>query len=663
MAGLPLHLVLDDRAARNSKSLAVIDLRRVRRDSEPEFLTVVCPRKFGMEWLRQCLAGQGIEDCIVREAFVDGERLREAIEPAWPAILITCVGAVPLLPGSGFIRLPTVLDSRSIMQLRIGLAQSTMQWRHARAGPQSVRTVWNLSPAECYVLGPDPQVNFDPPSVLCLDCLPEPDDFELIVYSLHEDAFRTWVPRVASHAALTRFLSRICGIDEVCLLWPRFAPCLPGGACHVVAVPEVMQNECFAIVDSRRVFPTAVRQALRLVQLPDRVSPAHFGDDLCGHETRLLPGSVAVDGLPISGTLHAWPGLSVVTVFPQGTRWLDCVFDNWRIARSHIGCCLHLQTSTTTTTTFAPPAQWNQDCFGTSSTTTPFPEIGAAAQAGVEVRVVMALPGTRCRSVVWHTSHPLVHAIWPLVTDFVQHLPWETVPTLLASHRFVRDEIGRPVVLLAVEHPDFLSCCNAWIYVQDGTFQNFRLVAIDKRMSAASFRRTHCQAHMSWDLLLDGCRASDTPRWHNAALITLTPDWRSALTEPLAGLFAAAKDLHFVQFPLVIPPCVSHVDAPSSEALRTFVREWDTQLSLLASFNGYLPDARYVSVAFPDHGLCCLRLVHQLTPSVHVLRQLISEVWPWMSRADVLDCQEVIDDGCLFLVQYPARPSFAFFCT
>ena len=122
--GLPLHVVLDDRYERNTRSLAIIDLRRVQDPGGPDFITVVCPRKFGLDWLRQCLLLHGINGAAVKEA-VDGERIRDIVEPVWPAILISCVGSVPLLPGSGRISLPAVVDSRAIMGYRIGLAQST----------------------------------------------------------------------------------------------------------------------------------------------------------------------------------------------------------------------------------------------------------------------------------------------------------------------------------------------------------------------------------------------------------------------------------------------------------------------------------------------------------------------------------------------------------
>ena len=130
----------------------------------------------------------------------------------------------------------------------------------------------------------------------------------------------------------------------------------------------------------------------------------------------------------------------------------------------------------------------------------------------------------------------------------------------------------------------------------------------------------------------------------------------------MASLYEAALDLHYAQFPLAVPVCLRRFATPSSDARRAFVREWEVQICRLAQFNGCLPDARYVSIAIPSHGLCRLRLVHQLTPTVATLRQLISEVWPWMERADVLDCQEVIDDGCPFVVQHARCLHAAWFC-
>ena len=668
--GLPLHLVLDDRFDRNSRSLAIIDLRRVRRSVDPDFITVVCPRKFGLDWLRQCLLAHGVDGSRVKEAYVDGERLREIVEPAWPAILISCVGPVPLLPGSGRILFPAIIDTRAIMSLRLGLAQSTLKWKHAKCSPPSARSVWTLAPATCSVLGPDPCVNFDPPSVLSLDCYPDPEDFELIVYCLHEDAFRTWVPRIASYDEVLGHLARVCGMTEVCAPWPRFAPCLPGGACHVAIVPTVMQDANYAIVDSRRVFPRDVRKALRLVLLPDRVAPVNLGDDLFRDEPpRLALGALALDGLLTHGPFRTRPGIHTITVFPAPAGWTACVCDNWRIVTSHVGCCLHLQTMTSTTTTMGSGDGSPWQLFTTSSTTTSVGlaanAVSPAAQHGADeaVRVVFALPGTRCRSVLWRVGQPLVQALLPLLTHFAQYLPWDTLPTLIAAHRFMRDECGRPVLLFTVEHPDFHLCCNVWVYVQDGTFCNYKLVALDKRTSAVSFRRTHCPAQMAWDLLLNGVRASDFPRWHDAALVVLTPDWTCSVTEPLAKLFTLSKDLHFVQFPLEIPDCLSRLAIPFCDTRRDFVRMWDNQLSRLAAFNGYLPEARYVTMALPDHGLCRLRLIHQLTPTASALRQLVHEVWPWLARAEVLDCHEVIDDGCLFMVQYPRALHAAWFCS
>ena len=359
----------------------------------------------------------------------------------------------------------------------------------------------------------------------------------------------------------------------------------------------------------------------------------------------------------------------MVTVFPHGAAWTDCVGDNWLTIGRHIGCCLHFQTRTTTTSTGAlleAPSDFALDTTTTTTRTTP-PCLGAplasATASGIEVRVVFALPGTRCRSVIWHTSQPVCQALWPLLADFAQHLPSNTSPPVRVAHRFVRDEAGRPVLLCTVEHPDFICSCNVWIYVQDGTFCNFRLVALDRRVSAASFRRTHCLSHMSWDLLLNGARAADFPRWHDAALVVLTSDWRNAVTEPLSSLFPSSCDLHFLQFPVSVPASLRRAAASGSAACSDFFRELANEFDRLAQFNGYLPDARYVSIACPDHGLCRLRLVHQLVPTIPVLRGLVGEVWPWLERADVLDCQELIDDGCLFIAQYTRSPHAAWFCS
>ena len=91
-------------------------------------------------------------------------------------------------------------------------------------------------------------------------------------------------------------LARVCGVSDVCALWPRFAPCLLGGACHVATVPDIMRGANFALVDSRRLFPKVARQALRLVLLPDRVAPVNLGEDLFRDEQpRLAPAALAVN--------------------------------------------------------------------------------------------------------------------------------------------------------------------------------------------------------------------------------------------------------------------------------------------------------------------------------------------------------------------------------
>ena len=469
--GIPLHLVLDDRKERSSRTLGIIDLRHMCGPGVPEFLTVVCPRKFGLEWLRQYLFKLGHTSLVVREAFVDGARLREPVDAVWPAILISCVGSIPLLPGSGPLLLPAVLDTRDIMNARIGLAQSSMKCRHAPTSPLSVRGIWPSAVTACCALGPDPGVNFDLPAVFSFDCYPAPDDFELVVYSLHEAAFRTWIPRLASYDEVVCFLAGLCGVTEACALWPDFAPCIHGEVGHVVIVPEVLRSDRFAIVDSRRLFPSDARSALRLVMLPDRVAAAHVRTDLLKDmQTRRVPGWLAVNGLPLRGTLVAHPGVRVVTIFPPEASLTSCVYNNIGVVREHIGCRLGLQALSTTTTTCGVL----ESCLGfpTTSTTSspgsvPMPVRPIAPPQGTAVRLVFALPGTRCRSVIWHTGQPLALALWPLVSHFAQHLPWDTGPTLVAAHRFTRDEVGRPILLLTAEHPDFVCSCNTWIYVQD----------------------------------------------------------------------------------------------------------------------------------------------------------------------------------------------------
>ena len=180
-----------------------------------------------------------------------------------------------------------------------------------------VRSVWTLAPATCYVLGPDPCVNFDPPSVLSLDSLPAPDAFELIVYCMHEDCFRTWVPRMASYDEVVGHLAHLW-LDGC---WPFMA-----AICSLLAWRGLSRGGCAGHF-AAHLFCYAAS-----IAAPDRVAPAHFRADLLGgRETRSEPGFVAVNGLPIRGAFSVRPGLSVVTVFPSGWAW-----SNWCLAEHHL---------------------------------------------------------------------------------------------------------------------------------------------------------------------------------------------------------------------------------------------------------------------------------------------------------------------------------------
>ena len=261
---------------------------------------------------------------------------------------------------------------------------------------------------------------------------------------------------------------------------------------------------------------------------------------------------------------------------------------------------------TTTQTTCGPGAQGTSS---TSTTTPGQPEFAplqpppAAVESAVTVCVVFALPGTRCRSVLWRADQPISHALWPLLTHFTQHIPWDQEPVLHAANRFVRDTDARP------------------------------------------------------DLLIDGARASDAPAWHNGTLATFTPDWRSAVTEPVCGLFEISRDLHFLQFPVPIPACLHQARTTAADSRREFMLAMEANMRAFEGSNGYLAGARYVCLAIPGRGLRRLRLVHELAR----LRERISDKGFELAAADILDCRETIADGCLYVVQFPRHLQAAWF--
>ena len=345
--GLPLHVVIDDQPKETSLTMAILDLRRVSDRADLDFVLVSLPASVNLDWVRNCACSFGISLQRVFAAYFDDCQLVGTVQPYWPVHVITCIAPGFRLPGSGPVRLPALLDTSDHLGQRIGVWQS----RHRCADARSVAPVARDTPSLHY-LGPDPCVDYDFHTAFDPVLLPAPDAFEVIVHMLHEPSVRVWVPRFASADAVCSLISRLTGVPDARLVFPRSSPCLFGRPCHAAALPSYVPTTGLAIVDARRVFPSHF-QGMWLLRLPDRIPRAAVFAELLGdRRVSLTPCGVLCDGTPVGRDIAASDHLQVLTILAEAYDGTPCLDDNARAAREHPGFLQHLwgggQTTRTT---------------------------------------------------------------------------------------------------------------------------------------------------------------------------------------------------------------------------------------------------------------------------------------------------------------------------
>ena len=310
----------------------------------------------------------------------------------------------------------------------------------------------------------------------------------------------------------------------------------------------------------------------------------------------------------------------------------------------------NVQTSTTRTTT-----PCDQLCC-TRTTTTP----GVPRQ---RAQLVFALPGMRPRCIAWDSAIPLREAIWPLLCDFVHAIPNVLCSSLAISPRTLTTNDGTPILLVTVDHPDIL-CRNVWLEVRS-TPPKLQLVAAHSVASVAGLLANHCPTNQYWDVLVNGARAGTDFHFKNGTLVTVVPDWTTALSQPTTALFMQFPELDLLQFAFPIPAVMASLppaffDATNSLHVLTkercrklFLQQWDQSAAFYSQHTGFRHSVPTLTVAIPNRGLCKLGLRHQISPSAPELRQRIKHLWQDLISFRLLDTKEVLDDSCLYLIQEP----------
>ena len=352
--GLPLHVVAEEPGYGCDHSWAILDVRRVMDAGGPGFALVPMPSRVNLRWVKDRVVGLGLPEHCVHAAFLDEHLLLRDMDALWPVHLVTCMPPPHLLPGSGRLRLPALLDTCVVLNQRIGIWQSSFRCVQARQYQLSLLAPRD-DPAPLHFVSQDPYVEYDPPTAFDPANMPNADAFECIVHPLHEASMRIWVPRHLSFDDVCALVGRLTGVPDARILWPASAPRLPGHPCHLVAVPSYASQRGLAIVDARRVYP-AHNLGFWLVRLPARMPrAATFAELLGDRRICLTPSAVIVDGVMAGRIVQATDSAQTVTIFASAFDGQDCVFDNHAALEQHPGFRAHLQClvvhATTLTTT------------------------------------------------------------------------------------------------------------------------------------------------------------------------------------------------------------------------------------------------------------------------------------------------------------------------
>ena len=353
VAELPLHLVASERPRAIGHGLAILDLRRIAVPGVAGFRVVQLPAAVDLAWVRTQATAFGLPGSTISAAFFDDQQLVRAVEPFWQVHIITCMGPIFRLPGSGPLRLPALLDASTLLHSRIGVWHAYFRFRESTVP----RLPWRSGQqAGTHYIEPDAFVDYDVPTVYHDDHMPGDDAFELIVHLLHDSSLRVWVPRTASWEQVREHVGFLVGIPDGQLFWPSLAPRLPAHPCHVVLLPPVMSAHGLAIVDARRVHP-GHNTGMWLVHLPDRVLRSGAFSELLGsRQVCLTPSTIMVDGRQIGRDLAAAPHVQCVTILARAFDGQDCLFDNQAALARHIGFLLHTQVARASTVTTTSPA-------------------------------------------------------------------------------------------------------------------------------------------------------------------------------------------------------------------------------------------------------------------------------------------------------------------
>ena len=119
--GCRTPVAASDRPRAIGHGLAILDLRRIAVPRAAGFHVVQLPAAVDLAWVRTQATALGLPGSTISAALMISNFV-----PFWQVHIITCMGPIFRLPGSGPLRLPALWDASTLLHSRIGVLASIL---------------------------------------------------------------------------------------------------------------------------------------------------------------------------------------------------------------------------------------------------------------------------------------------------------------------------------------------------------------------------------------------------------------------------------------------------------------------------------------------------------------------------------------------------------
>ena len=471
-----LHFLLDlDDSCPRGHTIFLLDGRALG-PSGPPFRTLILPQQIPLAALLEA-AHSLFPDATVPNALrVNGRLVTrwEARDYAFP--LVRLLAGLPLSTGSqphDGSCIPAIDIAHRFPGIALALQQNAFD-SLADAPVELLEFATTALPPRNTTVTPPSMDALDEPLPFLLEVpIPHPlvQQAEIVVFSLHFQAFRLWIPATFTMHQLQWAISQGTGVMVHALRWPRVIPCLAGSPAVVIA--SLVQDNIQAtlgIVDARRVYPSS-GPALWLVSLPHEIQSVDLTVlALDNRQVVANPQLTRIDGRRCLGLLRFRQGVFVLTISANFADTHDCV--DWQHP-SDLPIGLQMSafprgslspgSSTTTSTSTFVLDQPSRSLTSTTSTTT-----GAASENSQ--RVTFYLTSGLFPPLIFHAGDTLdcANLLASAAFHFFEKRVSPPMTTWILSKRAFQLSNGRWAVFLCSGHSTH-EPAQAAVWVDAGT--------------------------------------------------------------------------------------------------------------------------------------------------------------------------------------------------